>query len=216
MSDLIDNEEIQNVEVVEDDVSTPSETNSSNTSFNLNDVEEAVALYDDPLDPGTYNFVVTEIKYETPERKEKATKDPAPYIAVHLETKAGKHEERFYMSEAARGHSLSRFKHFVCAVLENNAELIDKVISPEDGNKVLSGKKVRVRLRGEEQMGKNGVYMRVSMGFPPFAEAISIDPAISKLKRKKITLLPPGSAANPSTNVPSGTTSDTEMDDLPF
>ncbi len=215
-------EDIQSTPVTQEEVipqSAPAQTpvatqGSADVSFNLNSVEEAKSNFDDPLEPKTYNFIIRSIEYKVPEEKD--GKVPSPYAAIHLETKAGKHEERLYMSEAAAPSSLSRFKHFVRAALNYDAQLEDQVIDFNTANKILTGKKVKIRLSGEESMGKNGVFMRVSFGWPPFAESMEVGAEQSKLKAVKIKRLPAGAAtapATPSTGVPGGSE---VLDDLPF
>ncbi len=206
----------ENTNIIQDDATSVSEAptptqGTEDVSFNLSDVEEAKAKFDDPLEPGTYAFVVTEIKYEAPEEKDGKT--PAPYIAIRLDSKAGKHEERFYMSDAAKERSLSNFKHFVRAVVNHDDEIVGKITTPAAANSLLAGKKVRIRLKGDEELSSNGnKFMRVGFSWPPFAEPIEVGKENSKLKAKKIKFLPVDAASSPDTGVPGSD----NVDDLPF
>ena len=135
-------------------------------TFDFTQVEEAKSSFTQKLTPGLHAVKITAIEEVTPEDTTKS-----PYVSVTMENKDGQHEQRFFMSEGARPHSLSKLKHLFIAALGSETE-VSKLTSLEVIQRVVVGKSLWVKLSGEEKVKSDGsgTYVRTQITWAPFAE----------------------------------------------
>lgn len=173
--------------------------------LSFENVKEAKSNFPTRLAPGLHDVEISGIKDTKPD-------DPnrSPFIEWTLLNDDGEHKERFYMSEAAAPISLSKMKHIALQCVTEKQ--LNKCSNTSDMERVLTGKKVRIKLCGEEIQGEKSNFIKSKFGWPPFAEKITIDESKSTLKfNETIDVKRLESFAEATTNNGSG-----GDDDLPF
>jgi hypothetical protein len=132
------------------------------------------------IKPGVHEVTIAEVTGDTPEGK-------SPYVMFKFVDKEGKAADiRFYLSTGAVKRSLEKIVHLgTKLVTREQIDATDADTATEYGanlNKLLRGKKVRIKFSGEQVQGTNGKpnWFKAVIGLPAFAEEIEVSP--SKLK----------------------------------
>lgn len=175
--------------------------------YDFENTEESTSNFPTRLDPGILEVEVSGIKDVIPDDPNKS-----PYVQWSFVNDEGEHEERLYTSEAAVKHTMSKMKHLSLQMISN--EDLNAVKNTSGLERALQGKKVRIKLSGEEVQGQNGAFIKARLGWPPCAENVGVDIKDSKLKfseSKDVKML----TNKPSTAPLENQTSEAK-DDLPF
>jgi hypothetical protein len=153
------------------------------------------------LKPGVHdNVFVTGVVYFTPEGK-------SPYMEVTFvkEDGSGQHKEKLYMSEGAMPYSLSKIKDLLIATKQE----VPTAPTVEMINTILTGKKVALRLYGEEVMivndGAPKAVIVSKLAPTPFCAPCGETSSLSYDESRAIKKL-----------APTVTKTDSASDDLPF
>lgn len=143
--------------------------------LSFENVKESKSNFPTRLAPGKHDTEIAGIKDTKPD-------DPnrSPYIEWCFLNDDGEHRERFYMSEAAAPISLGKMKHLALQCVTEKQ--LNKCANTSDMERLLTGKKVRIKLCGEEIQGEKSNFIKSKFGWPPFAEKISIAEEKSTLK----------------------------------
>jgi hypothetical protein len=81
------------------------------------------------------------------------------------------HTERMSLSGGAKKYTMIKLKHMMTKV--SNEDTVNQVKNTDDINKILSGKRMRIKFTAEEFMDKNNnIRTKASIGLPSFAESI--------------------------------------------
>lgn len=162
------------------------------------------------------NVVIHRIEAVTPEGR-------APYLNLTFYKAAYTPEDgitvRLYMTETSQEKSLVKLKH-----LATTDELVKGLIDAdkasqtlkefaENVDKVLSGHKLRVKFSGEEFTGRDGnPRQKATLGLPPFAESMSVNPTRLVWDKSNTNDLKP----RPTPTSEAELTDTTEGSNLPF
>lgn len=119
--------------------------------------EKVESNYPERLPYGIHDVVITGLVYQTPEGKN-------PYIELGFANDFGEHKEILSVSDKAFVYSMDKLEKLGLAAGITRAE-IEKCTEVAQLSKLVIGKKVRVKLQGEEKQGQNGAYVRAKIGF---------------------------------------------------
>lgn len=127
--------------------------------------------------------------------EEKATQSGTPYIEITMSNleKTSEFKDKFWSNtdvkpgkeKSAFDYSMMRIRHLAEAVLTNDqlksisGNSISEITS--NLNRMLVGKKLRVKIGGEEFNGSDGVKVGLRLPFLGFAESLSVPEASSSL-----------------------------------
>ena len=139
--------------------------------FGFGDVEDLKGY----IEPGIEEVVIAGVEY-------KKNDNNKPYIGVKLITTDGsrEHTERFFVStEKGTKTSLKRIKSLLKEILGEQKANQDYTV--EELNKMLVGKKGRMKFIGEEYEYNGEVRVRTSLAFMGFVESLDIKKEESRL-----------------------------------
>lgn len=141
--------------------------------FSFKNVEESKGFESKFIEPGIHVVTVKEVK---------GVSEGTPHIQFTFEKEGKTADIRFYMTDAASVKSMQKLKHLANKMIKNAdlESITGDIVDVGFGlNKKLAGKKVRVKLCGEEVEGKIGDdgkkksnWFKSVIGLPEFAEAV--------------------------------------------
>lgn len=146
-------------------------------NINFNNVEEQSKK--PKIQPGIYEVEITGVV-------EGKSNGGTPTIEMGFLTTNGQYEhvEKFPANpvvsagkeKSALDITLSKLKHIATKVV--TVEELSGVSSIEDYNKLLTGKKLRMKFTGEERPYNGNIYVNARIGFAPFAESLDTNPSM--------------------------------------
>jgi hypothetical protein len=147
----------------------------SNITFNFSDVQAGSSVKPS-IKPGVHeNVTIGTISSETTPNGKSVVRVP-----FSLDNGADLNID-MSMEGNAPQYTMRKLKHLMTKVADET--LVNSASTIQDINKILSGKKLRIKFTGEEYVSQRDgkVYVKTVLGLPNFAEPMTITPEMSAL-----------------------------------